>query len=66
MGFYVQDSWKATSRLTVNLGLRYDRTFIPPYGREETVGQNGGIEAGAVELQRWNLRGSEIAAVVYG
>jgi len=33
MGFYFQDSWKATPRLTVNLGLRYDRTFIPPYGK---------------------------------
>src|SRR5262249_36980414 len=31
MGFYFQDSWKASQRLPVNLGLRYDRTFIPPY-----------------------------------
>lgn len=36
IGFYFQDSWKATSRLTVNLGLRYDRTFIP------TAGTDGG------------------------
>lgn len=34
MGFYFQDQWKATSRLTVNIGLRYDRTFIPTYGRD--------------------------------
>lgn len=46
MGFYFQDSWKATSRLTVNLGLRYDRTFQPPYGTNATIGQNGGIETG--------------------
>jgi len=34
MGFYFQDSWKATDNLTVNLGLRYDRTFIPTAGTE--------------------------------
>ena len=28
-GFYVADNWKATHRLTVNLGLRYD--LNPPY-----------------------------------
>jgi len=50
MGFYFQDSWKATPKLTVNLGLRYDRTFIPPYGKEDTVGQNGGIEAGSINF----------------
>jgi hypothetical protein len=46
MSWYFQDSWKATSRLTVNIGLRYDRTFIPPYGKESSVGENGGIETG--------------------
>ena len=35
IGFYFQDQWKATSRLTVNLGLRYDRAFVPPYGTRE-------------------------------
>jgi outer membrane receptor protein involved in Fe transport len=50
MGYYFQDSWKATPKLTVNLGLRYDRTFIPPYGLPETVGQNGGIEAGSINF----------------
>jgi len=32
LGFYVQDSWKATRRLTVNFGVRDDNTFIPPLG----------------------------------
>jgi Carboxypeptidase regulatory-like domain/TonB dependent receptor len=31
-GFYVQDSFKATSRLTFEIGLRYDRT---PLGHEQ-------------------------------
>jgi len=46
MSFYAQDRWKVTSRLTATYGLRYDRTFIPPYGKEDTVGQSGGIETG--------------------
>lgn len=35
MGFYFQDSWKVTGKLTLNLGLRYDRTFTPSAGTEE-------------------------------
>jgi carboxypeptidase family protein len=27
LGFYAEDSWRATRRLTVNYGLRYDTTF---------------------------------------
>lgn len=34
-GAYFSDSWKATSRLTVNFGLRYDYVWIPPFGRVE-------------------------------
>lgn len=47
---YVQDSWKTTSKLTLNVGLRYDLTFIPGYGTEDTVGQQGGIETGDVNF----------------
>jgi hypothetical protein len=38
-GFYVQDSWKATDKLTVNLGFRYDVTLMPIFGDEKTGNQ---------------------------
>jgi hypothetical protein len=31
-GFYAMDQWKATHKLSVNFGLRYDITLIPVYG----------------------------------
>jgi hypothetical protein len=31
-GFYFQDTWMATQKLTVNLGMRYDVTLMPIYG----------------------------------
>jgi len=31
-GAYFSDSWKATNKLTVNFGLRYDYVWIPPFG----------------------------------
>ena len=34
-GFFFQDSWKATNNLTLNMGIRYDRTLIPPAGTDE-------------------------------
>ena len=50
MDFYVQDQWKVSSKLTINYGLRYDLTLQPPYGKESTVGKQGGIETGAVDF----------------
>jgi hypothetical protein len=43
---FFQDSWKATPKLTVNYGVRYDLTLIPPYGTKETIDKSGGIETG--------------------
>ncbi len=50
MSFYAQDSYKATQKLTLNFGLRYDYTFIPPYGTTKTIGKNGGIETGDMDF----------------
>jgi outer membrane receptor protein involved in Fe transport len=47
-GGYFQDQWKATPKLTVNLGLRYDRTWRPPYGRPE----DNNLEVGSLDLNR--------------
>ena len=35
-GFFVQDNWRASQRLTVNLGLRWD-PYLPPYDRQGRV-----------------------------
>lgn len=33
-GFYIQDQWKAHQRLTLNLGVRFENEFLPPYTPE--------------------------------
>jgi Carboxypeptidase regulatory-like domain/TonB dependent receptor len=50
MSAFIQDSWKVLPKLTLNAGMRYDVTFIPPYGTNATIGQNGGIETGDMDF----------------
>ena len=50
MSYFAQDSWKATAKVTLNIGLRYDLTLIPPYGTNATIGKQGGIETGDVDF----------------
>jgi hypothetical protein len=47
---FAQETWKATPKLTINAGLRYDISFIPPYGTNATIGKNGGIETGEIDF----------------
>ena len=45
-GLYFQDSWKATPKLTLNFGLRWDITMIPEYGSDA----QGNAEVGSLDL----------------
>jgi len=51
---FLQDSWRATANLTVNYGLRYDRTAIPQFGTDATIGQQGSIETGDFDFNTGN------------
>ena len=48
LGMYFHDQWRVTPKLTVNMGLRYDRTIIPGMGRAE----DGSDKVGDLDLIR--------------
>lgn len=35
MGFYVQDAWRIHQRVTINMGVRLENEFLPPYKKEQ-------------------------------
>lgn len=51
---YLQDVWKLNSSLTLTYGIRYDRTVIPPYGTNASIGLQGSIETGDFDFTTGN------------
>jgi hypothetical protein len=55
MGFYFQDQWKATPKLTVNVGLRYDVTLRQPFGTPGVPGdEDRGLYTGNYDFSNGN------------
>ncbi len=50
MSEFLQDSWRVSSKLTINAGLRYDLTLFPPVGTVKQIGVNGGPETGDIDF----------------
>jgi Carboxypeptidase regulatory-like domain/TonB dependent receptor-like, beta-barrel len=50
IGMYFQDQWKTTNKLTVNLGIRYDLTYVPRVTGPSGYAGNMNLNNGAYEL----------------
>lgn len=51
LAFFVQDSWRATSRLTLNYGLRYD---LFAFAQPKVKNPDAGLAAGGLDTSRIN------------
>jgi hypothetical protein len=59
VGIYVQDEWKATSRLTVNAGLRYDLQFLETVNTDhDNLAPRVGFAWSPRDSRRMVVRGS--------
>ena len=58
-GFYAQDEWKVSSRLTLNLGVRYDLQFLKTIATDtNNVSPRAGFAWSPFESRRTVVRGS--------
>jgi outer membrane receptor protein involved in Fe transport len=74
-GFYVQDTWQISPRLTVNAGVRFENEYLPPFRAEQDgvtvknpiefgwgdkIAPRFGVAYDVLGSGRWKLSGSYI------
>lgn len=59
VGFYAQDEWRAGSRLTLNLGLRYDLQYLDTITTDKNnASPRAGFAWSPSASEKWIVRGS--------